>query len=79
MLDKTVPFAKIKMVRRAGTPIPDYPLPEGFKFVLYKDGDEEDWARIETSVDEFDNEFAALLRFKEEFEPDIKAAKQYRR
>ena len=59
------------MVRLAGTPIPDFPLPEGFKFVLYKDGDEMDWARIETTVDEFDSEFEALLFFKEEFMPYV--------
>ena len=67
MLDKSIPFAKVKMVRKAGTPIPDFPLPEGFKFVFYTDGAEKDWARIETSVDEFDSEFAALMRFKEDF------------
>ncbi|MCL2426908.1 MAG: GNAT family N-acetyltransferase [Oscillospiraceae bacterium] len=67
MLDKSIPYAGIEMVRRAGTIVPDYPLPEGFNFVFYKDGDEADWARIETSVDEFDNEFDALMRFKEQF------------
>jgi len=67
MLDKTLPYFTVKMVRKAGTPIPDFPLPEGFKFVFYTDGAEVDWARIETSVDEFDSEFAALLRFKEDF------------
>ena len=70
MLDKSVPFAKIKMVHRAGTPIPDFPLPEGYKYVFFKEGDEVDWARIETSVGEFDSEFAALLRFTEEFLPN---------
>jgi len=69
MLDKTVPYAKIKMVRKAGTPIPDFPLPEGYKYTFFQDGDEEAWARIETSVDEFDSEFGALLFFKEEFIP----------
>ena len=69
MLDKTLPFAKLYMCRRAGTPIPDYPLPEGFKYALYKDGDETSWAKLEASVEEFDSEFAALLRFKEEFLP----------
>ena len=69
MLDKTIPHAKIRMVRLAGTPIPDFPLPEGYKFVFFTDGAEKDWARIETSVDEFDSEFEALMRFKEEFIP----------
>jgi len=77
MIDKTVPFAKLKMVRKAGMPIPDYSLPEGFKYTFYKDGDEKDWARIETSAGEFDNEFAALMRFKEDFMPE--ADELYRR
>ena len=77
MLDKSIPFYKVYMVRRAGIPIPDYPLPEGFRFSLYKDGDESDWARLEASVDEFESEFAALLRFTEEFIP--KAKELYRR
>ena len=69
MLDKTLPYASIKMVRKAGTPIPDFPLPTGYKYVFYTDGAETDWARIETSVDEFDSEFAALMHFKQEFIP----------
>ena len=79
MLDKTVPYAKLKMVRRVGTPVPDYPLPEGFKFVFYEDGDETYWAKLEASVYEFDSEFAALLRFKEEFSPDVNAKELRRR
>lgn len=67
MLDKSIPYANLKMIRKAGTPTPDYPLPEGFRFVFYQDGNEADWARIETSAGEFDEEFAAILRFKEEF------------
>jgi len=55
------------MHRKAGTEIPDFPLPEGFKYTFYTDGAEEDWARIETSVAEFDSEFAALLTFKSEY------------
>jgi len=59
------------MRRKAGTPIPEFPLPEGFKYTLYKDGDEADWAKLEYSVEEFDSEFAALLRFKEEFMQNV--------
>ena len=71
MLDKTLPYAKLYMLRKAGTPIPEFPLPEGFKYTLYKDGDEADWAKLEYSVEEFDSEFAALLRFKEEFMQNV--------
>ena len=77
MLDKSIPFAELFMCRKAGTPIPVFPLPEGFRYVFYCDGDERDWAKIETSVDEFDNEFSALLHFKEYFLPD--AEELYRR
>ena len=69
MLDKSIPYVHINMIRKSGTPIPNYPLPDGFRFVLYKDGDEADWARIETSVDEFDNESEALMRFQRDFLP----------
>jgi len=72
MLDKSLPYYKLYMVRKAGTPIPDHPLPAGYRFAFYKDGDEADWAKIEASVDEFDSEFAALLRFKEDFIPNYK-------
>jgi len=71
MLDKTIPFYKVYMVRRAGVPVPDYPLPEGFRFVFYKDGDDTFWAKLEASVEEFDSEFEALLFFKEDFIPRI--------
>ena len=71
MIDKSVPFAKLFMCRKAGTPIPVFPLPEGFSYVFYRDGDEGDWAKIETSVDEFDSEFSALLHFKEYFLPNV--------
>jgi len=67
MLDKSVPYAGLYMRRAAGAPLVDFPLPEGFRFVFFRDGDESSWARIETSVLEFDSEFAALMRFNERF------------
>ena len=69
MLDKSVPYAGFFMIRKAGAPIPASPLPEGFRFALFTKGDEADWARIETSVLEFDTEFAALLYFNEKYVP----------
>jgi len=70
MLDKTIPFAKVFMRRKSGAPIPVFPLPEGFSYTYFEDGDELDWARIETSAGEFDSEFAALLYFKKEYMPE---------
>lgn len=57
------------MHRAPGTPIPQYPLPPGFRFAMFRDGNETDWARIEASVGEFDSEFAALIYFKENYIP----------
>ena len=69
MLDKSVPYAGFYMHRKAGAPIPASPLPDGFRFVFYSDGDEASWARIETAVLEFYSEFDALMHFKERFLP----------
>jgi GNAT superfamily N-acetyltransferase len=57
------------MRRDAGAPVPSFPLPDGYKYAFYSDGDETSWARIEASVLEFDSEFAALMHFKQEFVP----------
>ena len=64
MLDKSIPYIDVLMQRKKGTPIPHFPLPEGFKYVFYKPGDEYAWAKIEMSVLEFDNEADALARFR---------------
>ena len=77
MLDKTVPYAGFYMRRKKGTPMPVSSLPDGFRFESYHSGDEISWSRIETSVLEFDSEFAALLYFKEKFMPYV--SELYRR
>lgn len=69
MLDKSLPYAGVYMRRSAHAPLPEAPLPDGFRFSFFCAGDETSWARIETSVLEFDGEFAALLYFKEHFMP----------
>ena len=71
MLDKSVPYAGFYMRRAAGSPLLANPLPEGYKFSLYNEGDEKSWAAVETSVLEFGSEFAALLHFNEKFMPFI--------
>lgn len=58
---------RLKMVRNDLADIPNYSLPEGFTFRLFEKGDENIWARIETSVGEFESEEAALERFRTEF------------
>ena len=69
MLDKSIPYAGFYMRKNPGSSAPVYPLPDGFRYTFYKEGDEMSWARIEASVLEFDSEFAALLYFTERFIP----------
>ena len=69
MLDKSVPYVKFLMLRKKGAPAPVYDLPDGYKFALYKPGDEKSWAEIEMSVLEFDNPKDALKYFGKEFKP----------
>jgi len=69
MLDKSVPFAGFCMRREPGGPLQDAPLPDGFRFVFYQDGDEKAWARIEAAVLEFDSDFRALMFFTDKFLP----------
>ena len=70
MLDKSLPYYGLFMKRPSGAQFSPAPLPEGFKFSFYKDGDEVHWARIETSVLEFNSEFDALFYFTKKFKPE---------
>ena len=62
---------KLKMVRDDLQGVPEYPLPEGFRFRFFQKGDEKTWAKIETLVDEFESEEAALERSSAEFSTHI--------
>ena len=67
MLDKSVPYYNILMKRPGDIKVLDYSLPEGFKFVMYKPGDEKEWAEIEKSVLEFDRGVDAMAKFQTKF------------
>lgn len=71
MLDKSIPYMDVLMRRKIGTPIFTHSLPEGFKFSYFQSGDEKSWAKIETSVLEFNNETDSLLYFQREYLPLI--------
>lgn len=43
------------------------PLPEGYYFRNFRDGDQETWAEIETAAGEFNSKDKALQRFNDEF------------
>lgn len=57
------------MVRENLLDIPQYSLPSDFKLRLFKEGDEHNWANIETQVAEFKNEQLAFTHFTREFGP----------
>lgn len=76
LLDKTIPYAEIWMCREREWPVEEKALPEGFHFAFYQEGDERDWAAIETAVAEFDEEAKAIDYFNEKFAPFPQALKE---
>ena len=76
MLDKSVPYADVSMRRPKGRAIPPFELPDGFSFVLYSPGDEQAWAKIETSVLEFSEEQSAVAYFQKEYLADPKEVRR---
>lgn len=70
MLDKSVPYVEFYMERPEGLALPSASSrSDGFFVRSYRPGDEAHWARIETSVGEFDKESDALAYFAKEFAP----------
>ena len=67
MLDKSIPFLNVLMKRDAGTPLTEFPLPQGYRFVFYKPGDEKDWAELEAAVLEFPRGVDALMLFQNKY------------
>lgn len=58
--DERIKYYELMLERKNLEDIPEYPLPEGFKFVLYKQGDRDAWIEIEKSAKEFDSYAAGL-------------------
>ena len=69
MLDKTVKYYHVLMHRKKGGCVPNFVLPDGYKFASFKSGDEKEWAEIEASVGEFNRAVDALVYFQKEFLP----------
>lgn len=61
-IERKLKYVNLYMVRDLDD-IKDYPLPEGYKFVFFDDGDEKYWAEIETSSGEFLSTEEALQAF----------------
>lgn len=73
MLDKCIPYKNIIMkLNSCLIPLLSDPLlPSGYTFRLFTEGDETHWARIETSVLEFDSANQAYEYFVKTYIPHI--------
>jgi len=71
MLDKSIPYKNIimRMPHDKVSAQPAPVLPDGFCFRSFQAGDESNWARIETSVLEFDDEAGAVRYFTRDYLP----------
>lgn len=67
MLDKSIPYKHVIMRLNKNIYFEEPSLPEGFHFRFFQKGDEYHWARIETSVLEFENEEKALAYFSRDY------------
>lgn len=69
MLNKSIPYYNVIMKRSYNTPILNFELPSGYSFYWFTEGKEEQWAKIETSVGEFENINVALKYFNTHYLP----------
>lgn len=51
--DSRLKYYEILLERKNVENIPQFPLPEGYHFVYYQDGDKENWIEVEKSAKEF--------------------------
>ena len=52
-IDRTLKYVDLYLVNNDLDNIKEYTLPDGYRFVLFNDGDEKDWVEIEMSSGEF--------------------------
>ena len=64
-------YIKVAMILERLDQLPYHPLPEGYQLRNFREGDEDTWSEIETSVDEFKSVDKASEHFHEEFGPYI--------
>jgi ribosomal protein S18 acetylase RimI-like enzyme len=66
-MDRSVEYIPLTMFRPNLECIPEAPLPPGYSIRLYRDGDRDAWARIETSAGEFTSIEQGRQAFDREF------------
>ena len=67
-MDHSIRYCPLHLVRYL-TDLPDYPLPEGFRFTFYQHNDEQDWISIEQSAGEFSSLAGGRKAWNTYFEP----------
>ena len=66
--DPRIRYMELMLCRERLDDIPERPLPEGYRFVLYRPGDRDAWIAIERSAREFDTWEAGLAAWQVFFE-----------
>ena len=77
MLDKSIKHYGVVMRKDSLNQIPNCELSPDFRFVTYQPGDEQAWAAIEMSVEDFDSHQEALNYFKKEFAPKLESLQKH--
>lgn len=67
MLDKSIPYYGVLMVKSNPAEYPDYTLPDGYTLCPYRQGMEEDWAALQLMTEQFDSPEDARGYFAQEF------------
>ena len=67
MIDKSIPYYPLTMVKEGTGNYPRHDLPSGYRFEFYKKGDEKHWAEIEVAVGQFSDIEKGLEYFNKEF------------
>ena len=67
MLDKSLPYTPLLMIKTDTENFPQFDLPEGYSFRFYRAGDEMHWAALECALGQFETVEAGLRCFEKEF------------
>ncbi|MBQ8523607.1 MAG: GNAT family N-acetyltransferase [Clostridia bacterium] len=67
MIDRSLPFRGLTLYKENTSEYPKKSLPEGYRFELYRDGDEVKWAEIECAVGQFESIEEGVDCFRNEF------------
>lgn len=65
--DERIKYYELILERKTLSDIPEFPLPNGYRFAFYKSGDRDAWIDIEKSAKEFKSYEAGLKSWNEYF------------